>query len=341
MEEDRPPERAPGAEPWQGTTRELASALRALVTRLRIEQHQRLPVGDASLESPSPLKRRLKSMIFRSTRPATRRYDRLTADLATVAADLASRLAEAEEQTRKARGDYERLELTLRELAPAGTAATGSAVWTEIPDAYYWAFEQRMRGTSSSVEDRLQGYEDHVVRLRRSLESGDADPPRWIDLGCGQGEFCSLLREWGWRAEGVDASPRAAEACRERGIDVTLADVLAYLETRPDDDPVGGVSAIQLIEHLPRRAWVHLFEEIHRALGPGGAFLLETINGQNPEAVADYFVADVTHTWPGHPETLRVMAEHAGFDDVQVFFLHEDHRGRAQDVAIWAAKAGT
>ena len=161
---------------------------------------------------------------------------------------------------------------------------------------------------------------------------------RWVDLGCGQGEFCTLLREWGWDVEGVDASPDAVEACRARGIDVTLADVLAYLETRPDD-PVGGVSAIQLIEHLPRRAWVHLFEEIHRALSPGGALLLETINGQNPDAIADYFVADVTHTWPGHPETLRLMAEHAGFQRVEVRFLHEDHRGRAQDVAIWAVKA--
>ena len=278
--------------------------------------------------------------MFRTTRPATRRYDRLTADLATIAADLAARLAEAEEVMRKARGDYERLEVALRALAPSGTATSASGVWTEIPDAYYWAFEQRMRGAAGSIEDRLRGYEDLVVPLREAVAGPDDARPRWVDLGCGQGEFCTLLREWGWDAEGVDASAEAVESCRARGIEVTLADVLAYLETRPDD-PVGGVSAIQLIEHLPRRAWVHLFEEIHRALAPGGALLLETINGQNPDAIADYFVADVTHTWPGHPETLRLMAEHAGFERVEVRFLHEDHRGRAQDVAIWAVKAST
>lgn len=299
-----------------------------------------MPQGDPFLDSPSTLKRRLKSIIFRSTRPATRRYDRLSADLATVASDLASRLAEAEEETKKARGDYERLELALRALTPTGSSSTESAVWTEIPDEYYWAFEQRMRGSSQSVEDRLRGYEDLVLPLLEDLRTDEGDRPLWLDLGCGHGEFCALLREWGWAAEGVDGSPAAVEACRSRGIDVTLADVLAYLETRPEH-PVGGVSAIQLIEHLPRRAWVHLFEEIHRALGPGGALLLETINGQNPDAIADYFVADVTHTWPGHPETLRLMAEHAGFENVEVRFLHEDHRGRAQDVAIWAVKAAT
>jgi O-antigen chain-terminating methyltransferase len=338
MEEERSSERAPGAGPWEGSTRELASALRELVTHLRADQDRWLPEDDPFLDSPSSLKRRLKELIFRSARPATRRYDRLTADLAEIATDLASRLAEAEDETKKARGDYERLELTLRELTPSRSASSGSAVWTEIPDGYYWAFEERMRGSTGSVEDRLRGYEELVLPLLNGLSADEGDRPRWVDLGCGQGEFCSLLREWGWDAEGVDGSPGAVEACRARGIDVTLADVLSYLETRPDD-PIAGISAIQLIEHLPRRAWVHLFEEIHRALVPGGAFLLETINGQNPDAIADYFVADVTHTWPGHPETLRIMAEHAGFDRVEVRFLHEDHRGRAQDVAIWAVKA--
>ena len=338
MDDDRSPP-VPGKEPWEGTTLELAAALRALVARLRDEQDQALPEGEAHIQSPSSVRGRLKTLVFRTTRPATRRYDRLVADLATVATDLASRLAEAEEVTRKARGDYERLEVALRALSSSGTATSRSAAWTEIPDAYYWAFEQRMRGAAGSIVDRLRGYEDLVVPLREGFVGAEDRRPRWVDLGCGQGEFCTLLQEWGWDVEGVDASPDAVEACRARGIDVTLADVLAYLETRPDDDPVAGASAIQLIEHLPRRAWVRLFQEIHRALAPGGALLLETINGQNPDAIGDFFVADVTHTWPGHPETLRLMAEHAGFERVEVRFLHGDHRGRSQDFAIWAVKA--
>jgi SAM-dependent methyltransferase len=339
VEEDRS-EPVPGVAPWEGSTRELAGALRSLVARLRAEQDERLPGGESASGAPSSLRNRLKWVVLRSTRPATRRYDRLTADLATVAADLASRLAEAEEDARKARGDHERLELTLRALAPADGTTGGSSVWDDVPDEYYWAFEQRMRGTPETLEGRLRGYEELVVPLRDELSSEGADRLRWIDLGCGRGEFCALLAEWGWRAEGVDASPGAVEACRERDIEATLADVPSYLESRADD-PVEGISAIQLIEHLPQRAWVHLFEEVHRALAPGGAFLLETINGQNPDAVADHFVADVTHTWPGHPQTLRLMAEHAGFATVEVRFLHEDPRGNAQDVAIWARRAAS
>src|SRR6185436_5271958 len=148
MEQDRAPERAPGDGPWQGSTRELASALRDLATRLRTEQGEWVPHDDPVLGSASSWKRTLKSIVFRSTRLATRRYDRLSADLATVAAELAYRLAEAEEETRKARGDYERLELTFRELPSTGSTSSGSAAWSEISDEYYWAFEQRMRGSS-------------------------------------------------------------------------------------------------------------------------------------------------------------------------------------------------
>ena len=154
--------------------------------------------------------------MFRTTRPATRRYDRLIADLATVASDLASRLAEAEEVMRKARGDYERLEVALRALSPSGTASSGSAAWTEIPDAYYWAFEQRMRGAAGSIEERLRGHEDLVVPPREAVAATEDDRPRWVDLGCGQGSSVSSCRsgDGTWRAS-MRRQTRSRQ-CRER-----------------------------------------------------------------------------------------------------------------------------
>src|SRR5262245_20019761 len=120
----------PGSASWEGSTRELASALRNLVERLRADQHGSLPAEDP--DGPgSSARGRVKTLIRRSARPATRRYDRLAADLATVAADLASRLADAEEEAKKARGDYERLELELRALTPPDTPSSASAVWEE------------------------------------------------------------------------------------------------------------------------------------------------------------------------------------------------------------------
>lgn len=202
-----------------------------------------------------------------------------------------------------------------------------------IPDAFYWAFEERMRGSSDAVRRRLETYAEAIGGLQRDVAEGDG-PARWIDLGCGRGEFCELLRAWGWEVLGVERSPAAVEATRGRGFEVWEGDVFAFLAERPE--PATGVSAIQLIEHVPRTRWLELFEGVAGLLRPGGAFLLETINATNVQALADHFFADPTHTWPGHPETLRLLAEHAGFVDVEVRFEHPDRRGAAEDVAVWA-----
>ncbi len=328
---------------------ELRDRLRQMVDQLQAEQRETVPAAEPYLASGSALKGTLKRSVFRLTRPATRRSDRLATDLAAVALELADQLHGVTAELERMKGDLDRQDRALGEMrASSGVVDADAGDRAPIvDDSYYWAFEQRMRGDASSVIARLRQYERFAVPLRERLtpngpnaEPDDLQPlwqPLWLDLGCGLGELCELVQEWGWRVHGVDSSPGAIDACRTKGIDATLAEVDGYLETRRGEAP-SAVSAIQLIEHMPRGDWIRLFERIHAVLRPGGAMLIETINGLNPEAVASYFVADVTHTWPGHPETLRLMAEHAGFDRVEIVFLNEDHRGSAQDFAIWAQK---
>ena len=323
---------------------ELRDRLRQMVEQLQAEQRETVPAAEPYLASGSALKGALKRGVFRLTRPATRRSDRLATDLAAAALELADQLRGVTADLDRMHGDLDRLDRALSEMRVSrGSDAVAGDRAPNVDDAYYWAFEQRMRGDASSVIARLRQYERFAVPLRERLTANgthaepDDPEPLWLDLGCGLGELCELVQEWGWRVHGVDSSPGAVDVCRAKGIDATLADVDGYLETRRGEAPAA-VSAIQLIEHIPRGNWIRLFERIKGVLRPGGAMLIETINGLNPEAVAAYFVADVTHTWPGHPETLRLMAEHAGFERVEVVFLNEDHRGSAQDFAIWAQK---
>lgn len=318
---------------------ELIDRLAELVTQLREEQGTAVPTSEPYLASRSTVKGAMKRGIFRVTRPATRRSDRLATELAAIALELAERLQTVGADIERVRGDIDRIDLSVHEWTVSLGGPSVAPGPPRLDDAYYWAFEGRMRGDPDSVSERLRQYERFAVPHReRVMAAGDEDvPPLWLDLGCGRGEFCELVREWGWRVHGVDSSPAAVEACRARGIDATLADVRPYLETRRDEPPAA-ISAIQLIEHVPQGDWLGLLGRLHALLRPGGAVLIETINGLNPEAVAASFFADVTHTWPGHPETLRLMAEHTGFTDVEVVFLNPDPRGNAQDFAIWAAK---
>ncbi len=312
---------------------ELVRRLRTLADRLEREQGAALPDDEPYLESSSAARRRIKRGIFRAVRPATRRYDRLATELAAAAAELAGRVGEIDADVGRLVERVRRLDRAMEEGgAPGGPATAGQAVI--VPDDYYWRFERHMRGSDESVAERLRQYERFAVPLRESLGS---ESPLWLDLGCGTGELCELAREWGWRVRGVDSSPGAVEATRERGIEAELADVRGYLETIRGEAP-GVISAVQVIEHLPREAWIPLFASARTALAPRGALLLETINALNVESVARYFLADVTHTWPGHPETLRLMAEHAGFERVEIVYLNVDDRGNAQDVAVWAVR---
>jgi SAM-dependent methyltransferase len=314
----------------RGSTDALRVALRDLEAQLRDAISESVPSGEPSLASGSRYRRALKARQFRFMRPVSRRYDRLAADLAGLAAGLAERLTSTEADVRRLQ---RWLEESGRTEAGAGDArrepleASGT-----VSDSYYWAFEQRMRGTAESIAWRLRRYEPSAVTLRAAAEQ---DHPLWIDVGCGKGDFASLLREWGWRVHGVDTSPEAVDACRAVGFDATLADGLEFLNDYSGPPPLG-LSAIQVIEHLPKDRWLPFFERARRVLAPGGGLLVETINPLNLDALASSFFADVTHTWPTHPEVARLMAEHAGFATIEVVFVNEDHRGTAQDFALWA-----
>ena len=321
---------------------DLIERLREMATQLQTEQGETVPAAEPYLASGSAVKGAVKRGVFRLTRPATRRSDRLATELASVALELAERAHAMAADLERVHGDIDRLDHAVQERPLATDRNADGREAPQADDAYYWAFEGRMRGDANSVVERLRQYERFAVPLRDRLANADAaaaEGPLGLDLGCGLGEFCELIREWGWRVQGVDSSPAAIDACRDKRIDATLAEADGYLETRRGERPAA-VSAIQLIEHIPRGEWLGLFRRVHSILRPGGAMLIETINALNLEAVAAYFVADVTHTWPGHPETLGLMAEHAGFVDVQVVFLNPDQRGNAQDFAVWAVKSG-
>lgn len=316
---------------------ELASRLREFEQALRRASTESVPADEPVLAQAHGLKGWVKRRQFRMSRPVSQRSDRIVADLAAQGALVADEAARVAERLAAAETRIGTLERELGHLNAGSAVSAEEATPAEVGDSYYWAFESEMRGSVESIVHRLRRYETQVVAV---LDEVGRDPvPRWLDLGCGNGEFLALLREWGWRASGVDSSPKAVQACTEEGLEAAQGDALAFLDSAGDAaaaDKSAGISAIQLIEHLPKDRWLGFFRAARRALGPGGALLVETINPLNPDALAGSFFADVSHTWPAHPHSLRIMAEQAGFASVEILFLNQDHGGNAMDFAIWA-----
>jgi SAM-dependent methyltransferase len=219
------------------------------------------------------------------------------------------------EHGRRANELDERLtRLERRERAAAPPRAVPAAAAAEpagqivFPD--YFAYESRMRGATDVVRDKQRAY---VGDFR------EAAPV--LDLGCGRGEFLSLLREAGIEARGVDVDADMVAYGRGEGLEVEHIGAVEYLESL-EDGSLGGVFAAQLLEHLPAPTVVRLLELASEKLRPGGLLVAETINPVSPIALRNYF-ADLTHAQPLVPETLELLARQAGFETVETRFLNE------------------
>ena len=237
---------------------------------------------------------------------------------------LVDDLSESLDAERAARERAERLlaeleERLLRlERRPSGAPATVAAqpAAAALPD--YFAFESRMRGSTAEIRGRQRAY------VADFLSQGPV-----LDCGCGRGEFLALLREAGVEARGVDADADMVAYARGEGLDVEQADLVAHLESL-EDGSLGGVFAAQVVEHLPPPVLLRFLELAHAKLRPGGVLAAETINPLSPLALRNYF-ADLTHAQPLVPETLAMLARHAGFAEVEMRFLNAPEPAEGAD----------
>jgi len=193
--------------------------------------------------------------------------------------------------------------------APSGRVEASSTVSVPPPPLDYFAFEARMRGSRADIRERQRPY---------VADFSEAAPV--LDIGCGRGEFLSLLREAGIEATGVDQDADMVEICRSEGLAVEQDDALAHLE-RLEDGSLGGVFAAQVVEHLPPAPLVRLLELVCAKLRPGGVLVAETMNPLSLVALKNYF-ADLTHAQPLVPETLAMLARQSGFRTTEVRLLN-------------------
>jgi SAM-dependent methyltransferase len=153
----------------------------------------------------------------------------------------------------------------------------------------------------------------------RELWYGDQGKARFLDVGCGNGEFAGILQSAGWEVAGVEPD-EAAAAIPSQYLGVAVH--VGYLDTVGFDD--GEFDLIRLshvLEHLDDP--VQALARCYRLLRPGGRLLISTPNlnslGHQHRFADNWLHLDPPrHFFLFSPRSLEQAARAAGFEDVAI-----------------------
>ena len=130
-------------------------------------------------------------------------------------------------------------------------------------------------------------------QLLQWLERNGLHPKTAMDLACGTGILCGILREAGIEASGMDFSSGMIKIARENcpGLSFDVADMITYRPERQFDlvtctgDAVNHIPALSDVEKI--------FRNVYTYLAPGGYFVFDILN-ENEVSTSEPFDMDFT-----------------------------------------------
>ncbi len=177
----------------------------------------------------------------------------------------------------------------------------------------YYKFQAEARGVRSLEDVRRFASEKTYLydQLVHRWLPADVRLPV-AELACGHGSFLLWLKAKKFsNVAGVDSSSEQIALARQVGATVDEADVNQWLARQPKDH-FAALVAIDLVEHLPKDAFMELLRAARAALAPGGSLILRLPNGDSPFVGRNLF-NDITHVWTYTPNCLNSLAQMHGF----------------------------
>lgn len=197
-----------------------------------------------------------------------------------------------------------------RPQAPAAAVAELEAAGRKFPDFSYLLLENRFRGSEEEISKRLSIYPPVFAGTHLPV----------LEIGGGRGELQLLFREAGLVSYNVDIDQAMVETARSRGLDARLGDGLAHLAALGDAS-LGGVIAIQVVEHLTQEQLKLLFGLCRAKVARGGKIVFETVNPRSLMSLSSNYFRDPTHVQPLHPDTLSFAMGLCGLKTREVRYL--------------------
>jgi SAM-dependent methyltransferase len=160
----------------------------------------------------------------------------------------------------------------LVQMNPQPEAESVAGRYRETHGKDYLSYELANEGNFLRLQE-LALEDAGFGEIEAELLGSGSRRPRLIDIGCATGALLEKLENRGWECAGVEISPSAEYARRERGLEVRR---LPLDECRFPAGAFDMALASHLIEHLNDPAG--FVAEVRRILAPGGRFLVSTPN---------------------------------------------------------------
>jgi 2-polyprenyl-3-methyl-5-hydroxy-6-metoxy-1,4-benzoquinol methylase len=190
-----------------------------------------------------------------------------------------------------------------------------SEQYHEQQTALYREYASTFRRASRSEGAVIQEENVSLKRLVKRYFPSDHSVTI-VDLGCGNGNFLSLLSRTGYRnIRGIDISPEQVRLARERGLSSVEQNDLGTALPAMASSSIDIVIAFDVLEHINPEATLSILKQMRRILKPNGLLALHV-----PNALSPFFgrirYGDITHFSAFTPQSVSQLLFTAGFSDV-------------------------
>ncbi len=179
----------------------------------------------------------------------------------------------------------------------------------------YFKFQNHFRGTRMLISQRQKLYLPYFEHQKGMI----------LDLGCGRGEFLSLMKENNIPAFGIDLYPEYVIEGELNGLDIRQGNGIEFLSNT--DQRFGGIFCAHVIEHISFTDLQALCFAAYEKLEDGAYLVLETPNPTCLSIYAGAFYIDPTHQKPLSPLLVEYVLHEAGFRETQVIFSEASRAG--------------
>lgn len=185
----------------------------------------------------------------------------------------------------------------------------------EIEDAHHWGVhkgEKELDVTGRFNPRKVSEYIKVLQDFYGEVYSGEKK--KWLDIGCGHGEFLVALQKFSDNriaAKGVEPNIKKQRSAQERGLDVS------YFNTGEHTERYDGISFLNVYSHLPEPP--EAIREWKRLLKPGSEILLETGDTADLDSKDHYrpfFLPD--HLSFASEKIVKEILERCGFKIISV-----------------------